>query len=542
MGRITDDTLGALANLGDLFAYRARDCDGSAAIVQQDHALSFAQVWDEAGALAGFLQQVCGVEPGDRVALMLSNRPEFAVATAAIHAIGAVQVNINPHYVARELHHQLVDSGAGTIILSGREMAVLRAANADCVCHAVVIDAENVETSPGLALASYVEAVAAGMSFVPSRRGRDDLALLQYTGGTTGRAKGAMLSHGNLLSNIAQFTGWIEGGLKETGLGGVPPVVLTAIPLYHIFALTVNLLGTWAMGGRNVLIRDTRDVALLSEEWSRHGVSFVTGVNTLYKALLASPEFAGLDLSQGVVAMGGGAPVQRPVSDRWNERTGRHIIEGYGLSETSPILTCTPFFERRFLGSIGQALPGTRIAIRDEFGQDLPIGETGELCASGPQVMQGYWRQPEATAQVLGEDGFLRTGDLARRDEEGNYYILDRAKDMILVSGFNVYPNEIEETVSALPGVVECACVGAPDPKSGEAAVLFVVADPAALDEAAVLGHCRANLTGYKVPRRVFVVREIPKSAVGKILRRKLRDAAPAMLAGEVPSEPVRAA
>jgi long-chain acyl-CoA synthetase len=192
----------------------------------------------------------------------------------------------------------------------------------------VVIDAENVETSPGLALASYVEAVAAGMSFVPSRRGRDDLALLQYTGGTTGRAKGAMLSHGNLLSNIAQFTGWIEGGLKETGLGGVPPVVLTAIPLYHIFALTVNLLGTWAMGGRNVLIRDTRDVALLSEEWSRHGVSFVTGVNTLYKALLASPEFAGLDLSQGVVAMGGGAPVQRPVSDRWNERTGRHIIEG----------------------------------------------------------------------------------------------------------------------------------------------------------------------------------------------------------------------
>ncbi|RZF65224.1 long-chain fatty acid--CoA ligase [Sphingomonas populi] len=511
--------------LSQFFEYQCSRFADRAAVFQRDRVLSYTELWRDADYLGGYLQRHCSVEPDSRVAVMLPNQAEFVVATCAIQRVGAVQVNVNPHYVPRELHHQLSDAGASVIILSAETLAILEAAKVGTLEHAIVIDLEN---PPGslpphgrqpMWLSSYGAALAMGESVraVPLRS-RDDLAFLQYTGGTTGQPKGAMLSHGNILSNIEQVSQWLQ-----EDFGRRTPVALTAIPLYHIFALTVNMFTVMAWGGSNVLIRNPRDSAGLLAEWDRHPVNFVTGVNTLFKSLLSTRDLAAVKIEPDVLTMGGGATIQRSVSDAWETLTGRPIVEGYGLSETSPVLTCMPASERRFRGGIGLPVPGTEIVIRGPDDKDLIAGQVGELCARGPQVMRGYWRQPEATARAITGDGFFRTGDLAVREADGYLRIVDRAKDMILVSGFNVYPNEIEETVAAVAAVAECACVGVQDEKTGEAVALFVKPSVPGLSEATILAHCRANLTPYKVPVHIFIVDAIPQSAVGKILRHMLR-------------------
>ncbi len=501
------------------------------AFVQQDEAIDYATLWAHGQAFAGHLQQH-GVAAGDRVAVMLPNVIAFPLAAVAIQIAGAVQVNVNPFYVARELHHQLMDADVATLVVSEVSLAALAEADVPCLRHVIVTDTSAAVARAmlphHLAVTSLAEALDAGHcpQELAQEPRRDDLAVLQYTGGTTGISKGAMLSHDNLLSNVAQFRALAEGHFDTDSA-----VVLTAIPLYHIFAFTANMLTLLASGGKNVLIRDPRDLDLMAREWQTHRVTFITGVNTLYKALVGHAGFAQVDFAPELIGMGGGSAIQPVASERWKALTGKHIRQGYGLSETSPILTCNPFAEDSFRGSIGIALPDTDIVIRDTEDRDLPDGEIGELCARGPQVMAGYWRRPDATAQVMTHDGYFRTGDLARRDADGHFHIVDRQKDMILVSGFNVYPNEVEAAVAMMEAVAECACVGIPDTRSGEAVVLYVVRRDPALDALAIEQHCRTNLAPYKVPRRIVFIDAIPKTAVGKLLRRDLRERAEAEFA-----------
>ena len=347
----------------------------------------------------------------------------------------------------------------------------------------------------------------------------DDLIFLQYTGGTTGLSKGAMLTHRNLVSNIMQFE-CCAGDYIRLG----EDVVITAIPMYHIFALMVNTLSYFKFGGTNVMITNPRDMPAFVKEWSKWKVTVFTGVNTLYNGLLHTPGFADLDFSSLGFSVGGGAAVQKAVSDKWKAVTGKHIKEGYGLSETSPILTINPFGMQDFISAIGMPAPSTDISLRDDDGNEVPQGERGELCAKGPQVMKGYWRREDATAEVMTDDGYFRTGDIAVMDETGFFRIVDRKKDMIIVSGFNVFPNEIEAEIAAMDGVLECACVGVPDDKTGEAAKVFIVKSDESLTREAVREHCKQCLTAYKIPRHIVFIDELPKSTVGKILRRELRD------------------
>ena len=368
---------------------------------------------------------------------------------------------------------------------------------------------------------AFLDALAAGskLQLADVEIGGDDLIFLQYTGGTTGLSKGAMLSHSNLVANVLQFEAFAGDYIR---LG--EDVVVTAIPMYHIFALMVNTLSYFKFGGTNVLITNPRDMPGFVAEWAKWRVSVFTGVNTLYNGLLHTPGFSDLDFSTLGFSVGGGAPVQKVVSDKWKEVTGKHIKEGYGLSETSPILTVNPFGMTDFTSSIGVPVPSTDISLRNEEGREVKQGERGELCAKGPQVMQGYWRRDDATRACMTDDGYFRTGDIAIMDESGFFRIVDRLKDMILVSGFNVFPNEIEAELSALPGVLECACIGVPDDKSGEAVKAFIVKEDESLCEADVRKFCKERLAGYKIPRQVAFLDELPKSTVGKILRRELRD------------------
>lgn len=486
--------------------------------------LTYAEFGERVELVAGAMASRVGVVPGTRIGVMLPNISSFPVVTAANLRLGAVQVNINPQYSVRELRHQLVDSGASTIIASVSALPVIAQARTEQLQTIVLVD-QGDDTSEYTGLSECVlhrlDDLVETRSWLPSgwpQAGPNDLAFLQYTGGTTGLSKGAMLSHGNILANIDQFRSILDMQVWDDEVR-----LLTAIPLYHIFALTVNFFAMVGLGAHNVLITDPRNMPDLIARWDRHRINFVTGVNTLFKGLSANPDFASIEFSPDLVALGGGAPVQKAVSDRWKDLTGRHIREGYGLSETSPILTCTPFSEERFLGSIGMAVPETEISIRDPDGAEVPIGEIGELCARGPQVMQGYWNRPDATDAVITDDGFFQTGDMARADEEGRYYIVDRQKDMILVSGFNVYPNEIEAIVTEIAGVVECACIGQDDPRTGEAVAIFIVRDDPQLNAETVQDYCRQNLAAYKIPRHVHFIEDMPKSAVGKILRRELR-------------------
>lgn len=480
---------------------------------------------------AAYLQNALALKKGERVALMAPNMIAFPVAMFGILRAGGVQVNVNPMYTARELEHQLNDADVETIVIfSGSTGTLADVVENTRIRNIVVVTLDDLidlglpspPADERLANAvAFTDAISAGagMDFQDVEISGDDLIYLQYTGGTTGVSKGAMLTHRNLVANIMQFQKFAGDYIKYG-----EEVVITAIPMYHIFALMVNTLSYYYFGGTNVLITDPRDMPGFVKEWSKWKVSIFTGVNTLFNGLLHTPGFSDIDFSSLRISVGGGAAVQKAVSDQWKAVTGRHIKEGYGLSETSPILTLNPFAMEEFASSIGVPAPSTDISLRDEEGKEVPQGERGELCAKGPQVMKGYWRREDATAEAMTDDGFFCTGDIATMDENGFFRIVDRKKDMIIVSGFNVYPNEVEAEVAAMDAVLECACIGVPDEKSGEAVKLFVVKADDALTEEQVREHCRERLTGYKVPKYIVFIDALPKSTVGKILRRELRD------------------
>jgi long-chain acyl-CoA synthetase len=492
---------------------------------------TYAEVLSLSRDFAAYLQNELGITKGDRVALMAPNMMAFPIAMFGILRAGAVQVNVNPMYTARELEHQLNDADTDTIVVfSGSTKTLADVIDRTGIKNVIVAKLDDLI---GLGLPSpptderlknsiaFLDALSAGadMNLSDVKLSGDDLIFLQYTGGTTGLSKGAMLTHRNLVSNIMQFE-CCAGDYIRLG----EDVVITAIPMYHIFALMVNTLSYFKFGGTNVMITNPRDMPAFVKEWSKWKVTVFTGVNTLYNGLLHTPGFADLDFSSLGFSVGGGAAVQKAVSDKWKEVTGKHIKEGYGLSETSPILTINPFGMTEFINAIGVPAPSTDISLRDDDGNEVPQGERGELCAKGPQVMKGYWRREDATAEVMTDDGYFRTGDIAVMDETGYFRIVDRKKDMIIVSGFNVFPNEIEAEIAAMDGVLECACVGVPDEKTGEAAKVFIVRSDEALTKEAVRAHCKKCLTGYKVPRQIVFIDELPKSTVGKILRRELRD------------------
>lgn len=502
--------------------------------------LSFRQLDQRSREFAGWLQSI-GLKKGDRVALMMPNLLQYPVALFGTLRAGCVVVNCNPLYTPRELEYQLQDSGAKAIVIVENfahtlEQVVARTA----VRHVIVTPMGEMLGVLKGTLVNFVvrrikklvppwripgainlyQALVAGQAhgFSAPPLDHDDLAFLQYTGGTTGVAKGAMLSHGNVCANLIQAHAWIKQAIRPG-----QEVVLTALPLYHIFALTANCLTFLMAGARNLLIANPRDIPNLVKEWRKHPVSVVTGVNTLFNALLNNQEFARLDFSTLRVTLGGGMAVQKAVAERWQQTTGNTLHQAYGLTETAPAATINPLDLREFNGSIGLPIAATEVSIRGDDGAELAVGETGEICIRGPQVMRGYWQRPEETAQVMMPDGFLRTGDVGYLDARGFVFLVDRKKDMILVSGFNVYPNEVEDVVMEHPGVLEVAAVGVPDERSGEAVKLFVVRRDPELTEQALIEHCRGLLTAYKVPKRVEFRAVLPKTNVGKVLRRALK-------------------
>ncbi|MEX3980990.1 AMP-binding protein [Paraburkholderia sp. EG287A] len=490
-----------------------------------DASLSYADVDRLSRDFAAYLQHA-GVKKGDRVAVMLPNLLAFPIALIGIVRAGAVQVNVNPLYTPRELQHQLADSGAQTLVVFDGALPTFDAIKANTAVNTVLsVAASDCASSGGERVAqpgSFAAALAlgAGLPFDAPALCGDDPLFLQYTGGTTGLSKGALLTHRNLVANVEQFKTFMPGFMNPG-----EEVVVTALPLYHIFALTVNLITYFSIGAENWLVANARDLGGMIDVFKAARPTSFMGVNTLYAGLVAHPRIGEVDFSRLRLAGGGGAAIIPTVSERWQAITGGFIREGYGLSETSPVLSFNPGSVDHFTGTTGLPVPSTDVKLMND-GVEAAPGEPGEICAKGPQVMQGYWNQPEATRAAFTDDGYFRTGDVGVFDARGFLRIVDRSKDMILVSGFNVYPNEIEAVVTALPGVAECACVGVADERSGEAVRVFVVpAREAALSEDAVIAHCRAQLAAYKVPRVVSFVEALPKSTVGKILRRELRDA-----------------
>ncbi|TAN04420.1 MAG: long-chain-fatty-acid--CoA ligase [Rhodanobacteraceae bacterium] len=505
-------------------------------------ALAWAELDRQSAAFAAYLANEWKLGRGDRLAIMLPNVLQYPIALFGALRAGLTVVNVNPLYTARELQHQLEDSGATTIVVLENFAATLQEAIGKTqVKHVIVTSIGDQLGFPKGPLVSFavkhirkmvprwslpghqcfgdVLRRGAGMRLPKVPLGHDDIAFLQYTGGTTGVAKGAMLTHGNMVANTLQLATWV-GKLFVQG----EEQIITALPLYHIFSLTVNAILMTYFGGENVLIINPRDIPAFVKTLRKSNWSAITGVNTLYNALLNNPGFASVDCSRVKFALAGGMAVQRAVAERWKKATGIPIIEGYGLTETSPVATANPLDIKDYTGSIGMPMPSTDITLRDDDGHDVAAGEPGELCVRGPQVMKGYWQRPDETAKVLDADGWLRTGDIARMDERGMFYIVDRKKDMILVSGFNVYPNEIEDVVASHPGVLEVAAIGVPDEHSGEVVKLFVVKKDPSLTEEALKKFCHDELTGYKRPKYIEFRKELPKSNVGKILRRALRD------------------
>jgi long-chain acyl-CoA synthetase len=477
-----------------------------------------------------YLQNELGVKKGDRVAMMAPNTLVFAVGMFGVIRAGGVQVNVNPLYSPRELEHQLKDADADTIIIfSGSTETLAQVIDQTPVKNVIVFGLDDL-VNKGLPsppvddrltdTIDFMDALSQGanLDLAEPELTPEDLLFLQYTGGTTGLSKGAMLTHGNLLANVKQFEAVNLGAIEKGS-----ETIITAIPMYHIFALMVNTICFFELGATNVLVANPRDMESFVKTWAENRPTFFSGVNTLYVGLMHTPGFSDIDFSSLKLAVGGGAPVQQAVSEKWQSLTGNYIKEGYGLSETSPILTLNSLQGTEYRSGIGLPLPSTDISLRDDEGNEVPQGESGELCAKGPQVMPGYWRQPETTAEAMTEDGYFKTGDIAIMDEEGYFRIVDRKKDMILVSGFNVFPNEIEEEVAGMPGVLESACVGVPNEVSGEAVKLFVVKSDESIFENDVRNFCRERLAGYKVPKQVVFLDDLPKSAVGKILRRELK-------------------
>ena len=505
--------------------------------------ITYDELHQASDAFGAYLQGL-GLRKGDRVALMMPNVLQYPVAICGVLRAGMTVVNVHPLYTPRELQHQLKDSGAKALVILENFAATYQKVAASVPVEHVVLAKMGdmlglkghvvnfvVKNVKKLVPAYSLPAAVPFKQVLASSRGKvvekvemspDDVAFLQYTGGTTGVSKGATLTHGNVLSNVLQSAEWFDVGYRVKHRPE-QAVFICALPLYHIFALTVNALVGMRQGVENILIPNPRDIPAFVKEISGRTWHFFPGLNTLFNALLNNDEFRKLDFSQVVKVMGGGMAVQRPVAERWMQVTGGSIVEGYGLSETSPVATGNRFDSDEFTGTIGLPLPGTDIAIRDEDGNDVPLGEVGEICIRGPQVMAGYWNRPDETEKVMAPDGFFRSGDMGFMDEQGRTKIVDRKKDMILVSGFNVYPNEIEEVAAAHDGILEAAAVGVPDEHSGEVVKLFVVKSDPSLTEDDVRSHCKENLTNYKRPKFVEFRDELPKTNVGKILRRELR-------------------
>ena len=507
--------------------------------------VSYAETDAQSRAMAGYLQSL-GLARGDRVAIMMPNVPQYPATVAGILRAGYVVVNVNPLYTARELEHQLKDSGAKAIVIIENFGATLQKCIANTAVKHVVL--ASMGDRLGLikgAIVNYVvrkvkklvpdfslpgavrynDAIAKGQRapFSAPPIGPDDVAVLQYTGGTTGVAKGAVLLHRNLIANVLQSEAWNDPVMKQIPAGEQPTGVC-ALPLYHIFAFTVNMMLSLRNGGKTILIPNPRDLPAVLKELSKHKFHSFPAVNTLFNGLANHPDFNTVDWSHLKVSVGGGMAVQGAVAKLWLEKTGCPICEGYGLSETSPSATCNPVTSKEFTGTIGLPIPSTYIAILDDDGREVPLGQPGEIAIKGPQVMAGYWQRPDETAKVMTEGGYFKSGDIGIMDERGYTKIVDRKKDMILVSGFNVYPNEIEDVVAAMPGVLEVAAVGLPDEKMGEAVKLVIVKKDPGLTEDAVRQFCHDNLTGYKRPRIIEFRGELPKTPVGKVLRRELRD------------------
>ena len=527
----------------DMIEFGMREFPDRTAFSCMGKQLSYRQLDDLSNRFACYLQDELGMVKGERVAIMLPNVLQYPVALSGALRAGMVVVNVNPLYTARELKHQLVDSGARCILILENFAHTLAKVVGEtkvtqCITTGIgdllgfpkgpltnfvlrhVRKAVPAYSLPGSITLKQALDAGAGRELKRPELGYADLAFLQYTGGTTGVSKGAMLSNRNMVYNVFQGKAWQSSAFDDVD----PVVAITALPLYHIFSLQSNLLSLMVQGGENVLIPNPRDMAGFVKELSKHRFHYFTGVNTLFASLLNTPGFKELDFRTLKLTIGGGMAVQEAVSKQWHRVTGRHIIQGYGLTETSPTATVVPLDATEFNGTIGLPVPSTEVRICDDDGNALPIGEIGEICIRGPQVMEGYWQRPDETAKVMLPGGWLRTGDVGRMDEAGYVFIEDRKKDMILTSGFNVYPNEIEGVVVQMDGILEAAAIGMPDERSGEVVKLFAVKTDPTLTEQQVIDYCRQNLTAYKVPRKVEFRNELPKTNVGKILRRELRD------------------
>jgi len=514
------------------------------AFICMDKAITYRELDEMSLALAAYLQSK-GLAKGARVALMMPNVLQYPVSTAAVLRAGYAVVNVNPLYTPRELEHQLKDSGAEAIIVLENFASTVEKVIAKTNVKQVIVGSMGdllgfkgvivnlvvrrvkkmvpAYSLPGAVAFNDALSAGRGMKLAKPAITREDVAFLQYTGGTTGVSKGATLLHSNIIANMLQNDAWLQPALKK------PPVVdqlfiVCALPLYHIFALTACFLLGVRAGGVNLLIPNPRDIGGFIKELQKYQVNSFPAVNTLYNALVNHPDFSKIDFSKLKASFGGGMATQKSVAEAWLKATGCALSEGYGLSETSPTLTCNPADTDKYTGTIGLPVPSTWLSIRDDDGNELPLGEAGEICAKGPQVMAGYWNRPDETAKVMTPDGYFRTGDIGVMDERGYTKIVDRKKDMILVSGFNVYPNEVEEVIASHPGVLECAVVGVPDPKSTETVKAFIVKKDPNLTAEDIIKFCATQLTAYKVPKHVEFRTELPKTNVGKILRRELRD------------------
>ncbi|MCZ8076987.1 MAG: long-chain-fatty-acid--CoA ligase [Paucibacter sp.] len=535
-------------SLVDLMDSAFKKYPQQAAYTMMGRTMKFGQVDEASRALAAYLQSL-GLEKGDRVAVMMPNVLQYPVAVAAILRAGYVVVNVNPLYTPRELEHQLKDAGAKAIVILENFAATLQQVIKQVPTqHVILASMGEMLGFPKSLIVNYVvrrvkkmvpafelpgavefgEALARGRSlaYKAPKVGPNDIAVLQYTGGTTGVSKGAVLLHRNLVANVMQAEAWYMPALKKVP-AGEQVVGIAALPLYHIFGFTTNMMLAMHMGGCNVLIPNPRDLPAMFKELAKHRFHCFPAVNTLFMAMANHKDFSTVDWSHLVISVGGGMAVQQATAKLWLEKTGCSICEGYGLSETSPVASCNPTDSTQYTGSIGLPLPSTELRLLDDAGNAAAPGATGEIAIRGPQVMAGYWQRPDETAQVMTADGFFRTGDIGTVDEKGYFRVVDRKKDMILVSGFNVYPNEVEDVITMMDGVLECAAVGIADAKAGEAVKVAIVRKPGAakeVSEADVRAYCEAHLTGYKRPKVIEFRNELPKTPVGKILRRELRD------------------
>lgn len=505
-----------------------------------DVSIDYTKIAEDSRSFAAYLQNVLGLKKGDRIAMMMPNLLQYPVAIFGALRAGLIVVNVNPLYTPRELKHQLQDSGAKAIIIFENSAHVLSAINDDVQIEHVIIT----KIGDYLGLKGYL------MNFilkyikrmVPSHKLKntipfkktlerpvadfneviisvDDLAFLQYTGATTGLSKGSMLSHGNVAANIEQLKSMLNDVVEEG-----TEIWINALPMYHIYSLVVLVFSGYDAGGLNVLVTNPRDTKGFVNELKKWPFTFFNGVNTLYESLLNHPDIVNVDFSNMKLSGTGGSACRQSTAERWQELTGKVLLEGYGLSETSPSVTVSPNYLTEFNGKVGMPIPNTEISIRDDDGNEVTLGERGEICVRGPQVMKGYWGNEEATSEAIDEDGFFKTGDIGVLDKKGFLSIVDRKKDMILVSGFNVYPNEIEDVVSMHPDIIETACIGLPNKRTGESVKIFVVRSNEGLTEKEVLEYCKDNLTGYKVPKAIEFIAELPKTNVGKVLRRALRE------------------